>query len=305
MGDPERDPSDKSTADSQPVGSVTDDGRVVTTQSNGGAAGGTLTPSAIRNKLWALGVGVGLGFGSTVVSLILVVGLIVTLGVFAVPLPDSPLVLLSIEFILGQLIVMGGISVAYLWATGRQLSYVNIRWPSLGELLVVLAAPFAVIAVSIAVSAIGLALNIESSPHALAEIDNIDATFYLYLIPFMLLIVGPFEELLYRGVIQTRLRESFGPASAIALASLIFVLIHLPAYGLGQEALPAIAISLTALFGGSLIFGAIYEWTGNLTVVALIHGLYNSILLALLYVVTVYEDELMELSEQATVLLGL
>ena len=128
------------------------------------------------------------------------------------------------------------------------------------------------------------------------------------MIPLVIFIVGPFEELLYRGVVQGRLRESFGPPAAILLASLIFALIHLPAHGFGAAGLAPTAASMAALVGGSIVFGGLYEWTGNLTVVALVHGLYNSILLALLYVVTVYGPEMEELArgtEPALAVVGL
>ena len=99
-------------------------------------------------------------------------------------------------------------------------------------------------------------------------------------------------------------RAAYRMVGAIGLASVIFMLIHLPAYGLGDTALASIALSLTALFVGSMIFGSIYEWTGNLTVVALVHGVYNSILLVLLYFVSRYEEEIQELSQQGVVLVG-
>ncbi len=292
------------TADELPVGAVTDDGQIVTAkrdESNDGIIG----LSSSRGKLWSVAVAVGLGFGTVVMSLIVIIGLISVLQVLSVPLPESALALITLELVLGQLVIMGGIAIGYLWATGRRLSYVTIRWPSLKEWLVVLAGPFAVFAVSIVVNLFGMVLEIESSPHAIAEIDAIDPTFYLYLIPIMIFIVGPFEELLYRGVIQTRLRESFSAPAAIGIASVVFALIHLPAYGLGAAGAAEISLALTVIFGGSLVFGGLYEWTGNLTVVALVHGLYNSIALFLLYVVTVYEEEIMEVAETAVVLAGL
>ncbi|TQQ83242.1 CPBP family intramembrane metalloprotease [Halonotius terrestris] len=286
----------------QPVGAVTADGEIVASGSGGDSR--ESLGWRVLSKAWAVGVGTGLGFGATVLSAIVGFVLLLTLNAFSIPQPSSPLVRVGIQFFFGQLLVMGGLAAGYLWATGKTISYLNIRRPTLGEGVLILLAPFAVIMVNIGVGIVGMALGIESSPHALAELENISASFYLYLIPFMLLIVGPFEELLYRGVIQTRLRQSFGPVGAIGFASVIFTLIHLPAYGLGSAAPASIAISLTALFGGSVIFGSLYEWTGNLTVVALVHGVYNSILLTLLYIVTRYEDELMELSEQAVVLIG-
>ena len=165
------------------------------------------------------------------------------------------------------------------------------------ETLAIIAAPFAVIVVSAVVTQLGLLFGVEPSQHALTGMGDVDPQFYIYMVPLVILIVGPFEELLYRGVVQARLRESFGPAVAILLASLIFAAIHLPAHGFGQAGLSSTAVSMIALVGGSIIFGGLYEWTENLTVVALVHGLYNSILLVMLYVVTVYGPEMQELAE--------
>ncbi|MFC7197304.1 CPBP family intramembrane glutamic endopeptidase [Halosimplex aquaticum] len=50
---------------------------------------------------------------------------------------------------------------------------------------------------------------------------------FLLLIPLSFLVVGPGEELLYRGLVQGTLRETLHPARAIVLASALFASIHL------------------------------------------------------------------------------
>ncbi len=253
----------------------------------------------IRRQLKTAGIATGLGFGALVIPLAIVLPVFYIGSELGLSLPDSPLVVLSLNFVVGQVLGMGGISALYLWKTGRGIEYVNIRWPTFLESVVIAVAPFVIIVVSVVVSQLSLTLGVEPSGHAIGGLGEIDPLLFLYLIPFMLLIVGPFEELLYRGIVQARLRESFGPVAAILLASLVFALIHIPAYGLGGAGAAATAASLSALFAGSLVFGGLYEWTENLTVVSLVHGLYNSILLVLLYIVTVYGDELEAIAEQA------
>jgi len=255
--------------------------------------------NSMRKKLRTTGIAVGLGFGATVVSLAILLPLLLISQRLGVPIPDAPFALISLELFIGQVVGMGGLSALYLWKTGRGFEYVPIRRPTLLEAAIIIVAPFGIIFVTATISQLSLLLGVEPSEHALGGLGDVDPTLFLYLIPLMFLIVGPFEELLYRGVIQRRLRESFGPVAAITLASVIFALIHIPAHGFGGAGVASVAASMVALFGGSLIFGAIYEYTENLTVVALIHGLYNSILLALLYVVTVYGPELEEFAEQA------
>jgi len=262
----------------------------------------------LREKLLTVGVASGLGFGALVVSFGIILPLFLLVTWLEVPIPDAPLALISFELFVGQVIGMGGLSALYLWYTGRGIEYVSIRRPTLIETAIIVAAPFGIIFVTATISQLSMFLGVEPSEHALGALGDIDPTLYLYLIPLVIFIVGPFEELLYRGVVQSRLRESFGAAAAIALASLVFALIHIPAHGFGGAGIAATAASMTALFGGSLVFGAIYEYTENLTVVALIHGFYDAILLALLYVVTVYGPEIQELAEeaeQAVVLVGL
>lgn len=259
-------------------------------------------------RLWTLGVAAGLGFGAVAVSLLLLLPLFELGPRVGLPIPESPLVRISIELVIGQMVAMGGLSVGYLSYTGRGLGYVPIRRPTLVESLIVIAAPFGIIFVSAIITQLSLAVGVEPSQHALGQMADVDPTFYLYLIPLVIVIVGPFEELLYRGVVQRRLRESFGPVAAILFASLIFALIHIPAHGFGAAGVASTAASMAALTGGSIVFGALYEWTENLTVVALVHGLYNAILLALLYVVTVYGPQLEEIAaeaETAVVLIGL
>ena len=250
-----------------------------------------------REKLLTAGVATGLGWGAIVLTFALLLPIVFAVRQLGLPFPTSPLALTALELVIGQVLVMGGLSVAYLLYTGRGLDYVPIRRPTLVETLAIIAAPFAVIVVSAVVTQLGLLFGVEPSQHALTGMGDVDPQFYIYMVPLVILIVGPFEELLYRGVVQARLRESFGPAVAILLASLIFAAIHLPAHGFGQAGLASTAVSMVALVGGSIVFGGLYEWTENLTVVALVHGLYNSILLVMLYVVTVYGPEMQELAE--------
>jgi membrane protease YdiL (CAAX protease family) len=90
-----------------------------------------------------------------------------------------------------------------------------------------------------------------------------------------ILLVGPAEELLFRGAIQGRLRRAFGPVGAIVITSLLFVPLHLPTY---SGSAIAIAAFMVIVFVASAVLGYVYERTGNLAINALIHGLYNAAL---------------------------
>lgn len=256
----------------------------------------------LLGKIWAVIVAVGLGFGATLLSTALILGFLRSLETFSIPQPSSPLFELGVQFLFGQLLVMGGLSAVYLWATGNTIDYLDIHRPSLLQGAVVLVGPFVVFSINIAINLAGFAAGIEPAPNVLAEMVSGDPSLVLPLIPAMLFIVGPFEELLYRGVIQTRLTRSFTAPVAILVTSVIFALIHIPAVWGQSTTVPSILLSLVGLFGGAIAFGAIYEWTENLTVVALVHGLYNSMLLVLLYLRARYLDDLRGLAETTIVL---
>ena len=273
----------------------------ITSQFDGGDERGSRV-LRLLGKAWAVIVAAGLGFGATLLSTALVLGLLFSLDIFSIPRPSSPLFRLGVQFLFGQLLVMGGLSAAYLWATGNSIEYLDIHRPSLLQGAVVLVGPFVVFSINIAINLAGFAAGIQPAPNVLAEMVSGDPSLVLPLIPAMLLIVGPFEELLYRGVIQTRLTRSFTAPVAILAASGIFAVIHIPAVWGQSTTLPSILLSLVGLFGGAIAFGAIYEWTENLTVVALVHGLYNSMLLVLLYVRARYLDDLRRLAETTIVL---
>lgn len=94
-------------------------------------------------------------------------------------------------------------------------------------------------------------------------------------IPIALLLTGPGEELLFRGVIQSRLVESFSTVTGVLLASLVFGIVHLPVYA--GEALGPTTISLGTVTLLGLYFGVLYELTDNLVVPAVIHGAFNAV----------------------------
>lgn len=90
---------------------------------------------------------------------------------------------------------------------------------------------------------------------------------------------GFFEEFLFRGVLQTRLRALLTPAWALALQALLFGVWHL---GLGftdtdhAGLLPAVASTIVHQAVLGLAFGVILERTRNLLVPSVAHVLANS-----------------------------
>lgn len=132
--------------------------------------------------------------------------------------------------------------------------------------------------------------NLESGTNQAAEIGIQNPETLLLLIPASILIIGPGEELLFRGVVQGRLREVFGPVPGIAIPSIVFAGLHWFAISGGSIGGNIASLSLIAVLAG--VLGVTYEYTDNIVVPAMIHGLYNATLFSLLYVVVAYGDQM-------------
>lgn len=86
---------------------------------------------------------------------------------------------------------------------------------------------------------------------------------------FLAFVVGPTEELLFRGLIQTGLRESLGRGGTV-MGALLFGFFHL--INLASQPLGATALQvLTAIVIG-LVFGVLYDRTRNLVGASLAHS---------------------------------
>lgn len=113
-----------------------------------------------------------------------------------------------------------------------------------------------------------------------------NSIYYLYMIPVMILFVGPVEEIIFRGILQGSFRENLNTPVAIMITSLVFGLAHVPAVGgLSSGAIPYVIMSATL---GAML-GTVYEYTEDIFVPALSHGLYNTALLLIAYVSTRYD----------------
>jgi membrane protease YdiL (CAAX protease family) len=90
---------------------------------------------------------------------------------------------------------------------------------------------------------------------------------------------GFFEEFLFRGALQTRLRRILNPAWAVVIQALIFGVWHL---GLGYTNtaydgfLPAVTATLVNQAVLGLAFGMIFERTRNLLAPSVVHVFFNS-----------------------------
>ena len=94
------------------------------------------------------------------------------------------------------------------------------------------------------------------------------------LIGLSIALVGPAEELAFRGFLQRGFENSFGKTAGLLIASILFGLLH------GLNSLRAI-IPVSVL---SLVLGYVWQKTdGNTTTSAWMHGLYDAITISIAY----------------------
>jgi len=234
------------------------------------------------------------------------VGLVVAgfAGVLLASLLLSPLGLLAtdelgealLEAVLPTLAEVGFVAVAlaFLVYTDRGLAWVDWQRPDLRDLLVlagtIVGLLVAQVVVSVAVTALGLPSSSQGAIRALAEraVELGRPELVLVLIPLMLLVVGPAEELIFRNVVQKYLYGSFRRTSAVLVAGVVFAVAHVPAYWDANPA--AVFVSVASLFFISLLLGVVYEYTENLVVPAVAHGVFNALLVVFLYVGLLYGE---------------
>lgn len=242
-------------------------------------------PESSDSPLRAIGVALALGIGGLVaLALIFLVGL-----VLGAVMGLDPVWTLALAATVGQLLGFGGIAFLYLRYRGYRPeampSYLGLDSLSVRDLGVVLAGN-----VVILTSLVALLWLLEffslgpGSTVAQAEdpTEELGVVIYLGIIGFMICVVAPTEEILFRGVIQNRLREQFASIPAIVATSALFVLAHIQIVAFSQSLLAAVT-GFTVLFIPALVFGYVYERTGNLLLPTLIHGIHNTIVVTVVF----------------------
>lgn len=210
-----------------------------------------------------------------------VVAPVVGLGLMVAPVTVPAWASLTLSVLLQQGLVFGSVAGGYLLARDLDLSWIGISRPDLKGVLWIgvgwIGAFVSVVVLLITVLLLGLDPGQNQIQGVVAENPDLIPL----LIVLTIVLIGPGEELLFRGIIQGSLRERFGPVAAIILASVIFASIH---FGSLTGSIADRIITIGVLIVPSLVFGTAYERTNNLVVPALIHGLYNATLFAISYV---------------------
>jgi len=97
-----------------------------------------------------------------------------------------------------------------------------------------------------------------------------------------LVLVGPAEELLYRGIVQGLLVGPLGTPGGIVVMALLFGLVHYPTYGASsiREIDASVALGMVGTSVAGAAFGTLYVLTGTLLVPIIVHSVYDALLFA-------------------------
>ncbi len=178
---------------------------------------------------------------------------------------------------------------AYLRYTGRGTGFVDLGMPDRRDAVWIVGGIVLVIVYYFVIGIVATVLDLPAADSDVVLLLGEDTTMILIMMVVVVLFNAPAEEFLFRNIVQKRLYDSFANVTAVVVASLIFVLPHLPSYTLGAEGNISILVSMVVLFGGSLVMGYSYLRTENLLVPIGIHAGMNLFQLVI-YLLSVMYD---------------
>lgn len=230
--------------------------------------------SRLHGRLVAVGLALGVaGLGLLLAALLNVAGLVAVAAAGAGS--GATILAVAVTSEVGYLAA----GVGYLRGFGERLPLAR---PSGRELLAGVAAAVLLVVVGQAALRLVPGAGVEDLSSALGR-EGVDPAVLLAFAVVAVVLVGPAEELLFRGGVQGTLRLAFGRWPAIVGASALFTAVHAPAL-VGQRLLAGTA-ALAVVGVVSLVLGYAFERTGSLVVPVLVHSLYDGLLLGGAYLV--------------------
>ncbi len=243
-----------------------------------GVGGNSLTGGSLRQMVRAVAISGVLGFSGLFAISLWATALLLIVGPNSLG-PIEQLGLSAVALGLGT----GTVAVLFMAGRGYGSSYLDFKIPDLSDVGYTAVGIIVLFLLQIAVAIVLTQIGVGTADHNIEQqARQGNPQMLLILIPASWLLIGPGEELLYRNIIQKSLYDTFSDYGAVVVASAIFALAHIPAYAAGST-LVATAGTLVVIFFLSLVLGALYLKTGNLTVSALVHGSFDAILFAVMY----------------------
>ncbi|MFB6074671.1 MAG: lysostaphin resistance A-like protein [Haloarculaceae archaeon] len=235
-------------------------------------------PADLDVRLRAVAHGLGMIAGAFVVALLLVTLAGQALALVGVDLQPNGVGTYVVSAVL-QFAGFVAAALGYLWYRD-DFSLVWFRQPTLRDAGWAVLALVGLFVVNFSVGVVSTLLGAESAQNAVVEAGRAHPALFLYMIPITVFLVAPGEELVFRGVVQGWFRRAFGVVPAIVGASLLFGVVHAGALVGGGK---LVYIAGAVLLG--LVLGAVYEHTENVLVSIAAHGLWNTFLFVVNYLV--------------------
>jgi membrane protease YdiL (CAAX protease family) len=217
--------------------------------------------------------GLGITVGALLAGLIGVISMGSLVSVF--DLAESPVVrVLQVNYIQ---VGFAGFAVAYLVWHRDWDRYIKVRWPTPEDIGWIVGLPLLFAAQGIVLPPILAAVGLpHPQPGTGMEELALETRPLLWPVAFigMYLFAAPAEELVYRGIVQGRLRAAFDTFGVVILGGLLFGLMHF-LVGLMTQ---GVSIGGSLYWGvdtviPGLAWGYTYERTGNLLVTAVTHAM--------------------------------
>lgn len=177
-----------------------------------------------------------------------------------------------VSVFLGGYAGMAAVVVGYLLLADRR-DYLDISMPTRADLRIVILVTSGLLAAWLAVTVGARRLGLPFAEHALGGTASGPAQLAA-IVALVLLVNAPAEEALFRNVVQKRLGEALSRRGAMAVATLAFGVVHVPAYAGAGAAAAVVPLALVTVAGAG--FAVVYDRTENLPAAALCHGLYNA-----------------------------
>lgn len=230
-----------------------------------------------RSGLVAVGESVGLALSSCIAAVASALGIGVALQGFGLLGTDVAFVIQYTGVQVGFLALAAG----YLVRKGDWKSYVDVRRPTARDIGWIAAIPTVMVGVSLVLEPLLVLLGLPSpDPPVMDSPDVLEQPALLLLVVvWWYLVAAPSEELLFRGIIQGRLRRTFTAGAGIGLAAIVFTIPHVVFVLLERGISIAVLTQFVQMLVGGLVFGIAYERTDNLVVPSVGHALMWSMIL--------------------------
>lgn len=219
---------------------------------------------ALRSRILAVGVAVLIVSGVFVATTLAAIPLALVVG-------TEPLQTRTVGTALTA-VVVAGIAVGFASLFRGGVGHFDFEWPTVGQLSLTLGAVVALVAVQFGVDRAALVGGVDPGGVGLSgpETVSVVGTFLV-----ATLLAAPAEELLYRNVVQKRLRRSFDAPTAILATSLLFAATHAPNFL--QVSVATASVSLVKILSSSLVLGWLYERTESVLTSVLCHAAFNGL----------------------------